>query len=69
MNTIEIYYNVWTIIEKVTVTDEDEIFEDIDDTYFRVGKTKTLDEAIDIQHASKRECRNLTKTNRNYGSI
>ena len=49
MKTKEIYYNVWTVIEKVTVTDEDEIYKDIDDTYVKVGKTKTLDEAIDIQ--------------------
>jgi len=49
MKTKEIYYNIWTIIEKVTVTDEDEIYEDIDDTYVKVGKTETLDQAIDIQ--------------------
>lgn len=46
----EVKYNVWTIIEKVTITDNDEEYEDIPTTYVKVGMTDTLDEAIDIQN-------------------
>ena len=49
MDTKEIYYNVWTVIEKVTVSADDEIYEDIDDSYIKIGKTETLNQAIDIQ--------------------
>jgi len=51
----KVYYNVWTIIEKVTITDDDEIYKDIDDTSVKVGKTETLNQAIDIQNKLSKE--------------
>tara|TARA_Y100000310_G_C20590770_1_gene767863 strand:+ start:1159 stop:1335 length:177 start_codon:yes stop_codon:yes gene_type:complete len=51
----KVYYNVWTIVEKVTITDDDEIYEDIDDTSVKVGKTETLNQATDIQKQLSKE--------------
>jgi len=41
MSEKKIYYNVWTVIEKVTISDSDEVYEDLDETQTKIGKTYT----------------------------
>jgi|TARA_Y100000310_G_scaffold345581_1_gene466890 hypothetical protein len=51
----KVYYNVWTIVEKVTIINDDETYEDIDDALVKVGKTETLEQAIDLQNKLGKE--------------
>ena len=44
----EIYYNVWTSIEQVTITNGEEVYEDLK-IQEKVGQAKTYIEAREVQ--------------------
>lgn len=47
----EIKYNVWTTIERVTITDDDEVLVDLKkELRIKIGVFATLEEALDKQH-------------------
>jgi len=42
-------YNIWTTIEKVTITDDDETYEDIENTHVKIGVTQSFEAAEAFQ--------------------